>query len=307
MTQGSQPSTKGPSGGVIRRSSAWVLDGLSWRVQAFLQKVRSAKTALEIAIRHAFGYCEPEAKLIGDSQTFWNDPPDRSLKQNSHWRGVGIYVDDSRWLAIGRENLHFYEDFARAVDLKHSLKCIVEWGCGGGINAVHFGHLADEFYGVDISASSLEECARQMIAAGLHNFAPILIDAADPEAALRRVRSSCDLFISTYVFELLPTAAYGMRILRIAHELLTAGGVAMIQIRYSEDGAKTRSRAWGYARNVGRNVTYRIEGFWQAAQQCGFTPRMVTLQPQQPLVGDGNYAYFLLQKKDAAGERQPDG
>jgi hypothetical protein len=275
------------------------LDGLSWRLRAFLQKVRNAKTALEIAVRYAIGYSEPETKLIGDSQIYWNDPPDRSLKQNSHWRGVGIFADDSRWLALGRENLQFYKEFARAVDLKHSLKCIVEWGCGGGMNAVHFGRLADEFYGIDISASSLEECGRQMRAAGLHNFTPVLIDAADPEAALGRVPGSCDLFISTYVFELLPTPEYGIRILRIAHELLTAGGIAMIQVRYSEGNAKTRSRAWAYSRNLGRNATYRIEDFWQTAQQCGFSPRMVTLQPQQPLVNDRNYAYFLLQNKDA--------
>jgi len=297
MTQGSTPSTKGPSVNAVRRPFSWLSEGLGWRLRAFLQKARRGKAALEVTVRHAIGFTESETKLIGDSQTYWNDAPDRSLKQNSHWRGVGIFADDSRWLALGRENLQFYEEFARAVDLKHSLKCIVEWGCGGGINAVHFGRLADEFYGIDISASSLEECGRQMIAAGLHHFIPVLIDAGDPEAVLKRVQGSCDLFISTYVFELLPTPAYGMRILRIAHELLTVGGVAMIQIRYSEESAKTRSRAWGYARNVGRNATYRIEDFWQAAQKCGFTPRMVTLQPQQPLVNDGNYAYFLLQKR----------
>jgi SAM-dependent methyltransferase len=282
--------------GVFTKRFSWFAKGIEWRARAILQKASTAKTALGIAVRHAVGFSESETKLIGDSQTYWNDPSDRSVKQNSHWRGVGVFADDSRWLALGLEHLQLYEEFARAVDLKHSPKCIVEWGCGGGMNAVHFGRLADEFYGIDISESSLEECERQMTAVGLHNFMPVLVDAADPEAALCRVQGPCDVFISTYVFELVPTPDYGIRILRIAHELLAPGGIAIIQIKY-EGGAKTRSRTWAYAKNLAWNATYRIEDFWQAAQRCGFMPKMVTLQPKQLLVNDRNYAYFLLQKK----------
>ena len=296
MTRESEPSSKGPGGGTSKGPFSSLSEGVGWRVRGILQKARSAKAAMEIAVRDAIGLSESETKLIGDSQTYWNDPVDSSLKQNSHWRGVGIFADDSRWLALGREHVKYYEEFARVVDLTHPLKRIVEWGCGGGINAVHFGCLADEFCGVDISSSSLEECGRQMKTVGLHNFTPVLVDAAEPEAALTCVSGPCDVFISTYVFELLPTPEYGIRILRIAHQMLAAGGIAMIQIKYSEGNAKTRSRAWAYARNLAWNATYRIEDFWRAANECGLTPRMVTLQPQQPLVNDRNYAYFLLQK-----------
>jgi 2-polyprenyl-3-methyl-5-hydroxy-6-metoxy-1,4-benzoquinol methylase len=296
MTQELQPSKKQSTAGVIQKPFSWLSDGVGWRVRAIVQRARSAKAAMEIAVRAAIGLSESERKLIGDSQTYWNDAPDRSLKQNSHWRGVGIFADDTRWLALGREHMKFYEEFGRVVGLKHPLKRIVEWGCGGGMNAVHFGRLADEFYGVDISSSSLEECARQMKTSGLNNFTPILIDAAAPEAALTNLGGLCDVFISTYVFELLPTPEYGIRILRIANQMLTTGGVAMIQIKYNEGNAKTRSRAWAYARNLAWNATYRIEDFWLAADRCGLTPRMVTLQPRQPLVNDRNYAYFLLQK-----------
>ena len=297
MTRESERSARGSNGGAIAGSCSRLAGGLSWRVRALLERARKSRKTLEVALYQAAGFSEPETKLIGDSQSYWNGPSDRSLKQNSHWRGEGIFADDSRWLALGYQHLRLYEEFARAVRMNFPLKRVVEWGCGGGINAVHFGRLADEFYGIDISSSSLEECGRQMTAAGLNNFTPILIDAEDPEAALGRVQNPCDLFVSTYVFELLPTPEYGIRVLRIAHELLTAGGIAMIQIRYSEGNAETRSRAWAYARNLARNTTYRIENFWQASEHCGFTPKMVTLQPQQPLVNDGNYAYFLLQKK----------
>ena len=280
---------------MIRKPFTWLSQGLSWRVRAVLDRAHRARAAAEIVVGQTLGFKDSEKKLIGDAQSYWNSEQGRSLEQNSHWRGVGIF-DDTRWLSLGRENLERYEGFARAIDLKHPPRRIVEWGCGGGMNAVHFGRLAEEFYGVDISAPSLEECGRQMTTAGLHNFAPILVDAADPEAALRQIKGPCDLFFSVYVFELLPTPEYGIRILRIAHELLAAGGIAVIQIKYSEGNAKTGSRAWNYAKNLAWNATYRIEEFWAAAQRCGFTPRMVTLQPEQPLVNDRNYAYFLLQK-----------
>jgi hypothetical protein len=111
------------------------------------------------------------------------------------------------------------------------------------------------------------------------------------------VEGLCDLLISTYVFELLPTPEYGLRVLRIASELLAPGGIAVIQVKYSEGNWKTKSHGWAYVKNLAWNATYRIEEFWQAAGRCGLTPKMVTLLPKQPLVNDRNYAYFLLQKR----------
>jgi SAM-dependent methyltransferase len=281
---------------------ARITAGLGWRARAVLERAHRAKTTLSVAFRQTLGSRESETKLIGDSQEYWNDTSDRTLKQNSHWRGVGIFADDSRWLALGQGHLEMYEAFARALGVKHPLKRIVEWGCGGGMNAVHFGPLAEEFYGIDISSASLEECGRQMNAAGLHNFKPVLIDAADPEAALERVEGLCNLLISTYVFELLPTPEYGLRVLSIAHELLAPEGIMMVQVKYHEGDWKTRSKGWAYVKNLAWNATYRIEEFWQAAERCGFTPKMITLLPKQPLVNDGNYAYFLLQKRGESKE-----
>ena len=51
------------------------------------------------------------------------------------------------------------------------------------------------------------------------------------------------------------------------------------------------------ARQMKSAATNRIEEFWEAARQCGFIPKMITLLPKQPLVSDRNYAYFFLLKK----------
>jgi 2-polyprenyl-3-methyl-5-hydroxy-6-metoxy-1,4-benzoquinol methylase len=260
---------------------------------------RRAKRQAELLLRQALRLNQSPTKLITDSQHYWNDASNKILKQNSHWRGDGIFADDSRWLTLGRQHLRLYQDFARAVNLEPPLKRIVEWGCGGGMNAVHFGHLTREFCGIDISAASLNECRKQMTAAGLDNFVPVLVEASDPEMALTRVPGPCDLLLSTYVFELLPSPEYGIRVLRIAFELVAPGGIAVIQIKYNAGDWRTGSRRWGYVRNLAWTATYRIEAFWLAAERCGFTPKMVSLVPEQNLIGDRNYAYFLLLKQVA--------
>ena len=250
---------------------------------------------VEVWVRHRIGLQHSEAKLIGESTAYWNDPAGQYFKQNSHWRGGGIFADESRWLALGRDHLRLFEEFARVAPLKRPLQRIVEWGCGGGMNAIHFGRITHEYCGIDIAPASLEECGRQMTLAGLNNFTPVLIDASNPEAALARVPGPSDLFISTYVFELLPTPEYGIRVLTIARELLAPGGMAIVQIKY-RDKWRTASRTWNYAKNIAWHATYKIEEFWMATEQCGFIPKMLTLVPRQPLINDRNYAYFLLLK-----------
>jgi SAM-dependent methyltransferase len=245
-------------------------------------------------VLQAVHFRQPENTLISSCRAYWSDLRSTKKQQDSHWRGVGIFADDARWLALGDEHFEIYEEFSRAVNFRRPRR-IVEWGCGGGINAVRFGPLADVFYGIDISPDSLKECARQTQNAGLHNFTPVLIDPANPEAVLTHIES-CDLVISTYVFEALPSPEYGVRVLRVIREVLSPGGMAVIQTKYKEGSKATASRRWNYAKNLAWNATYRIEEFWELAGSCGLTPKMVKLQPEQPLVFDRNYAYFCLIK-----------
>jgi hypothetical protein len=48
-------------------------------------------------------------------------------------------------------------------------------------------------------------------------------------------------------------------------------------------------------------TTFRIEAFWQLAERVGFRPLVVVLQPEQPLVHDERYAYFLLEAPRRSG------
>jgi SAM-dependent methyltransferase len=236
---------------------------------------------------------ETDHKLKGDAQQYWNAPATQLLNQYYHWRGVGIFTDDNLWLALGRKNLELYQRFCRMIGVTTSPRSIVEWGCGGGANAVHFAPLAESYVGIDVAGSCLRECAKQLDAAGFRNFKPVLIDVSAPETALTEITEKCDLFLSTYVFEVFPTPEYGLQVLRIARKLLNEGGMAIVQIRYTRDSWSSQPKRFSYKRYFGANA-YRVETFWSAAEKCGFSPQAVQLVPHEALNDNTNYAYFLL-------------
>jgi ubiquinone/menaquinone biosynthesis C-methylase UbiE len=246
--------------------------------------------------RNKLNLVEAEEKLIKDSEVYWNDKSKKVLKQFSHWREQGIFVDDARWLALGLQHLDMYKQFAHLTNFNDSLDRIIEWGCGGGANAVHFAKITQEYYGVDISNDNLDECKKQLLTEGLENFQPILIEASKPELVSNMIAETCDLFLSTYVFELLPSQEYGIKILKIAYQLLKTNGMALIQIKYSTGLSNTKSKKWNYNRNMTSMTTYPIEYFWALAEECGFKPQAIKLIPKQPLVEDKRYAYFCLLK-----------
>jgi SAM-dependent methyltransferase len=254
--------------------------------------LRKSRSAVDIA-RHTLGWHQSHATLVRDAQRFWDAPPPQIRDIYSHWRSG--FSDDATWLAIGRENLEIFQTFARSAQFHMPPKRIVEWGCGGGANAVHFAPLAEAFYGVDITRASLDECERQMKSFRLTNFHPVLIEATSPRAALDQIPHDCDLFVSFYVFEVFPSPEYGMEVLKIAHELLRPGGMAIIHIKYPV-GLGTQSRRWGYRFGVSSMTSYRLDDFWELSKQAGFTPHAIHLMPKQPLVQDERYAYVVLVK-----------
>ena len=240
------------------------------------------------------GLAQAESRLVGDSQSFWDSPPeDDSWRNNSHWRNGSAFPDDDAWLAVGAGHLALYEKMARAQQYDRPLGRIVEWGSGGGANAVHFAPRSQEYIAVDVTATSLAECERQVRAVCDTPFTAVLADVADPEAAAQQIPRTCDLFLCLYVLELVPTPEYGLRLLRIARDLLADDGLALVQIKYSTASWRTRSRKRRYRSSTAASMTtYRIEEFWTAATACGLEPQLVTLVPKNDL--DERYAYFLL-------------
>ena len=266
---------------------------------SLLSRVQEAKSLVRDRLDFTLtrlGLGQPESRLAQDSQSFWESSPlDDSWRNNSHWRDGSAFADDDAWLAVGQGHLTLYERFARAVQYDRPLGRVVEWGSGGGANAVHFAPRSQEYVAVDVAADSLAECERQVRAVCETPFTAVLADVADPETAARRVPRPCDLFLCCYVLELVPTPEYGLRLLQIARSLLADDGLALVQIKYRTSSWRTRPRRRRYRSSTAASMTtYWIDEFWTAAISCGLRPELVTLVPKNNL--DERYAYFLLTK-----------
>jgi len=240
------------------------------------------------------GLRQSESKLSIDAQRYWNDPSTGNRQADSHWRESTPFRDSDLWSAIGHRHLLMLERGARTIGVSRPPNRILEWGCGGGANAVHFAPRAQEFIGVEVSAESLTECARQIAEVCDTPFQPVLVDVADPEHALNLIHGSIDVFLCLYVFELLPTPEYGARILRIARELLAPGGLALIQIKYDDGRWTSKPRRRAYRSGVASMTSYPIASFWQLAEDCGLIPESIELVPRNEL--DERYAYFILSR-----------
>ncbi|MDH3982012.1 MAG: class I SAM-dependent methyltransferase [Kiritimatiellaceae bacterium] len=167
---------------------------------------------------------------------------------------------------------------------------MVEWGSGGGANILRFSTEISTIYGVDISSPNLEECQRQVEAANFKGFHPVNISAETPEGCLEKIPHSLDFFLSTAVFQHFPGKQYGVKILKIAAELLRPEGLALIQIRYDNSNPKFAAKKRNYLGNAMTFTSYSIDEFWDVCKQSGFSPMAVQLNT------DLNYAYYFLKK-----------
>lgn len=234
------------------------------------------------------GLSQSPVRLMAESRTYWTAEQGEAWAADSHWRGG---LAESDWRAIGEEHWALWETFARAVGAMDPLERIVDWGCGGGANAVAFAPHCAEYIGADVVPATVQECEKQVAMACETPFNGVVLDPMQPEISVQDI-PKCDLFICFYVFELVPTPEYGLRILRIARNLLRPGGYAMIQIKY-RTGWRTASRGRRYKSSTAASMTsYRIEEFWNAAARCGLRPRLIHLVPHNAI--DERYAYFLL-------------
>lgn len=242
---------------------------------------------------------ESEAELVAASMKYWNegDKAGIDLGDYSHWKGSGPWQNHDKWLALGRFHFEMYERMCRYAAVPRPLESVLEWGCGGGANAIHFVGEVKRYCGVEIARASLDECGRVLGEAGFQGFQPVLISADTPESALQRAPGPFDLFLCTYVFELIPGRAYGERIARTAFDLLKPGGLALVQIRYDDGSIRSNQKTADYFGNACRFTSYRVEDFWVRMQAIGFQPLYVELFPKQiPGLSGDLYAYFAMVK-----------
>lgn len=241
------------------------------------------------------GYREDPDHLAQQARHFWNEvSPQRA--QEAHWRGHGVFADDAVWLKLGRDHVQLLQRVLQAHGRTLAPRRVVEWGCGGGMNAVHLAQGTEAYYGVDIAPATLQECARQVQAEGGGPFVPVLADPLAPRAAAQEVGAGCDLFVCTYVFELLPSEAHALEVLDIARDLLCSGGIALVHVRLARSGLGGGSRPWGYVQNMAHNVRFTDTAFTQACRERGLRVLDSVQVSNVPELRERDYAYYVLER-----------
>ncbi len=217
-----------------------------------------------------------------------------AIRGLSHWFGSERWQGGGGLEQLGRLHVGMFMKLCSLAEKPlWEMKSMLEWGPGGGANAVAFASHMERFVGVDISAANLEECIRQFSNRGLlakTAFSPIIIDISDPETALLTLGDKVDFFLSTAVYQHFPSMQYGERVTRIANRALKPGGLAIIQIRLNDGTAGFQSKTADYAHEFLSFTCYTLEEFDNAAKECGFEPLDRVLQD------DVNYVYYFLKK-----------
>ncbi|WP_433786849.1 class I SAM-dependent methyltransferase [Actinomycetospora sp. CA-101289] len=286
--------------GVRRRggASAHPRASLLRRARGRFHRLRDQARDVAEHVLTAVGLHHSERRLVADAARYWADQSAPTWEDDSHWCGASA-IDDNTFSRIGLVHASLFDRMGAMVGIGTSLGRVLEWGVGGGANAVQFAPRADSFIAVDVNPASTMEAARRVESVCETPVTEMVVDLADPESAHERIPSeSLDLFVCLYVLELVPTPEYGMRLMRIALAMLRPGGLAFVQIKYDRGSLTTRAFRRNYSRNSSNMTTYSLDGFWSAVADIGLQPVAMVLVPENDL--DQRYAYLLLRKEPEA-------
>ncbi|MDL9947999.1 class I SAM-dependent methyltransferase [Gordonia sp. ABSL11-1] len=227
-------------------------------------------------------------ELAHEAQAYWTSESDATTwSSDSHWRsGLG----DEQWRAVGRENLLIIQTLAQGLGRVDELGTVLDWGCGGGANAVAVAPFAERLILADVAPQSVAEAADQVRTASDVVVETLTIDLLDPERAATTIEDTCDTFICLYVLELTASVQDALRIVRIAKRTLRTGGIAIFQVKYRSSTRASGTVKRSYRRNLANMTIFPIDEFWTHLETAGLEPRLITLVPENEL--DRNYAYF---------------
>lgn len=238
---------------------------------------------------------QSHATIEDMAHRFWS--ASRSIevvRELSHWLDIEIWKTDDRLLQYAKSHLDMFVELCEKNSRPlFDMQSMMEWGPGGGANAVVFAPYMKRFVGVDISLPNLEECIRQLAARKLLQktlFSPIIVDISTPETALELLHARVDFFLSTAVYQHFPSMDYGIRVTKIANKALKPGGLAVIQTRLNDGTEAYRSKNEDYVKKYAAFTCYTEAEFTHIAEDCGFEVQGTHHK------ADVRYVFYLLKK-----------
>jgi len=226
---------------------------------------------------------------IQEAAAWWNQGTDE-VHEMSHWRGEGGWTK-VRWKAHGEKHVEMWKRFSeqeREVVMPFESMTMVEWGVGGGANVAAFAPYCKRIYGIDVSVRNLSESLDRM-PDGSGKYTTMLISSKRSE--FQTGLSDIDFFLSTMTFQHFPSKEYGVRVVKVAHDLLKPGGWALIQIRYVYDSSNVPESETDEPYSWSTNVAWSIAEFMSMCQAMSFEPRRTEIETGP------SYAYFHLVRK----------
>ncbi|WP_246305150.1 class I SAM-dependent methyltransferase [Nocardioides marinisabuli] len=232
-------------------------------------------------------------QLDAQAAAYWAGVSAPRWEADSHWEsGLG-----EKWSAVGPAQVDVTRRLLASLGRDVPAGRIVDWGCGGGANAVALAPLCDELVVVDISAASLQECRRQVLARTGRAVRAVLTEPEAPQQAVDAVgEQTVELVVCFYVFELLASREAAVRVLRAVRRVLVEDGAAVIQFKYDDGTRSGAIRRRDYQRRVA-GTTFAVHDFWTLCESEGLRPHTLTLVTRDQL--DSHYAYVLLTRPPA--------
>ena len=244
------------------------------------------------------------ARETAVAKQVWEAARDEANRQDqSHWRGIGRWANDKKWLNVGRSTRKKINFLARAIGAGPEYwaepRAALEWGPGGGSNVLALMPFCDTIYGIDISQKNLDECARMLDEEGYTTkndgtgYQPILV-GEDPREVWAKVKQPLDVFTSIAVFQHFPSKDYGKQVLLTIREMCGRRAFGVIQIRY-DDGKERFRPITNLAEYEAKHITansYAIPEFYNLCGECGFEVVMIT-----DVIDRSNSATFGLRVK----------
>ena len=223
---------------------------------------------------------------------------DERVQDQSHWLGSARW-DRGRWLAYGDFHgglvLRFLREHAPADDTARLAdKAALDWGCGGGANLRALCGIFGRVTGVDVSASTVSQCEKQLKLLGCDNFATLCFPADRPETLLERLGpGSFDVVFSAAVFQHFPSKDYSQRVLEVMGNLMKAGACGLLQVRYFDGSEKLRQKEDNYSRNVIYMTSFAAGEFAGQLKKAGFTLLVSLRDLDNP---EDRHEYFFFRK-----------